>query len=239
MRKFAHDGIREGDCDARRRSSRRKIALSRARSISRSIGATPQPRRPRRNCASSAAFHSRAAESVSCTVCRMCGGVCEYVRHAAEFMRFRCPACARRRIYSARGAYRAGRGCFRNLQIEFRCFNNVNQNRNGKNTYFRSIAAVYRLFPRQMMESKPPRRSRIRLCAGFPQLEHLRSFAPVPVPAFPCLVPSVSVFLHPRTCVPSLPFCVRVPIFPCLLNSPCSRIRLPKISSVSSRRSRA
>ena len=158
---------------------------------------------------------------------------------AADFVRFCCPAYARRRIYSARGAYRAGRGCFRNLQIEFRCFNNVNQNRNGKNTYFRSIAAVYRLFPRQMMESKPPRRSRIRLCAEFPQLEHLRSFAPVPVPAFPCLVPSVSVFLHPRTCVPSLPFCVRVPIFPCLLNSPCSRIRLPKFSSVSSRRSRA
>ena len=132
-----------------------------------------------------------------------------------------------------------GMWCFRNLQIEFRCFNNVNQNRNEKNTYFRSIAAVYRLFPRQMMESKPPRRSRIRLCAGFPQFEHLRSFAPVSVHAFPCLVPSVSVFLHPRTCVPSLPFCVRVPIFPCLLNSPCSRIRLPKISSVSSRRSRA
>ena len=112
MRKFAHDGIREGDCDARRRSSRRKIALSRARSISRSIGATPQPRRPRRNCASSAAFHSRAAESVSCTVCRMCGGVCEYVRHAAEFMRFRCPACARRRELPARGACRAGDGVF-------------------------------------------------------------------------------------------------------------------------------
>ena len=105
LRKFADDG--GGDCDARCRPSRRKIALPRARSISRSIGATPQPRRPRRNCASSAAFHSRAAESVSCTVCRMCGGVCEYVRHAAEFMRFRCPAYARRRIYSARGAYRA------------------------------------------------------------------------------------------------------------------------------------
>lgn len=110
LRKFADDG--GGDCDARRRSSRRKIALSRARSISRSIGATPQPRRPRRNCASSAAFHSRAAESVSCTVCRMCGGVCEYVRHAAEFMRFRCPACARRRELPARGACRAGDGVF-------------------------------------------------------------------------------------------------------------------------------
>ena len=36
----------------------------------------------------------------------------EYVRHAAEFMRFRCPAYARRRIYSARGAYRAGEGVF-------------------------------------------------------------------------------------------------------------------------------
>jgi|GEM_PF-6661137 len=154
-------------------------------------------------------------------------------------MRFRCPAYARRRIYSARGAYRAGRGCFRYLQIEFRCFNNVNQNRNEKNTYFRSIAAVYRLFPRQMMESKPPRRSRICRRAVFPLFEHLRSFAPVPVHAFLCLVPSVSVFLRPRTCVQSLPFFVRVPIFPCLLNSPCSRIRLPKISSVSSRRSRA
>ena len=155
--------------------------------------------RLRRNCASSAAFRSRAAESVSCTVCRMCGGVCEYVRHAAEFMKFRCPAYARRRICSARGAYRAGRGCFRNLQIEFRCFNNVNQNRNEKNTYFRSIAAVYRLFPRQMMESKPPRRSRICRRAVFPLLEHLRSFAPVPVHAFLCLVPSVSVFLRPRS----------------------------------------
>ena len=68
--------------------------------------------RLRRNCASSAAFRSRAAESVSCTVCRMCGGVCEYVRHAAEFMRFRCPACARRRELPARGACRAGDGVF-------------------------------------------------------------------------------------------------------------------------------
>ena len=68
--------------------------------------------RLRRNCASFAAFRSRAAESVSCTVCRMCGGVCEYVRHAAEFMRFRCPACARRRELPARGACRAGDGVF-------------------------------------------------------------------------------------------------------------------------------
>ena len=97
LRKFAHDGIRDGDCDARRRSSRRKIALSRARSISRSIGATPQPRRPRRNCASSAAFHSRAAESVSCTVCRMCGGVYEIplscVCSAADLLRARRIPC--------------------------------------------------------------------------------------------------------------------------------------------------
>ena len=136
MRKFAHDGIRDGDCDARRRSSRRKIALSRARSISRSIGATPQPRRPRRNCASSAAFHSRAAESVSCTVCRMCGGVCEYVRHAAILwdsvvLRMLGGGFTPRAAHTVRGMW-----CFRNLQIEFRCFNNVNQNRNEKTHTF-------------------------------------------------------------------------------------------------------
>ena len=154
-------------------------------------------------------------------------------------MRFRCPAYARRRIYSARGAYRAGRGCFRNLQIEFRCFNNVNQNRNGKNTYFRSIAAVYRLFPRQMMESKPPRRSRIRLCAGFPLLQRFlvpeSPYSNVYMPA-----PSDSPARLPLPCPPrfgSPRFRVSAPLCPSRL--PCSRIRLPKFSSVSSRRSRA
>lgn len=42
------------------------------------------PRRPCRNCASSAAFHSRAAESVSCTVCRMCGGATPHAVHTVR-----------------------------------------------------------------------------------------------------------------------------------------------------------
>ena len=85
--------------------------------------------------------YRRAARVGGCGLCRLphVRRGFEYVRHAAEFMRFRCPACARRRIYSARGAYRAGRGCFRNLQIEFRCFNNVNQNRNEKTHTFGAL----------------------------------------------------------------------------------------------------
>ena len=138
LRKFADDG--GVDCDARRRPSRRKIALPRARSISRSIGAAPQPHRspPQELCKFRRFPLARSGILELHCLPHVRRGF-EYVRHAAEFMKFRCPAYARRRIYSARGAYRAGRGCFRNLQIEFRCFNNVNQNRNEKTHTFGAL----------------------------------------------------------------------------------------------------
>ena len=111
LRKFADDG--GGDCDARRRPSRRKIALPRARSISRSIGAAPQPHRspPQELCKFRRFPLARSGIRELHCLPHVRRGF-EYVRHAAEFMKFRCPAYARRRIYSARGAYRAGDGVF-------------------------------------------------------------------------------------------------------------------------------